>query len=241
MEQPVYKRILLKISGESLADSSKEKILNQSMLQRLAREVAVLSKNGVQVSIVMGGGNIIRGSELTRDLNIDRSTADMMGMLATVINALALQQCVEDEGVACRVLTGLQMQSVAEPFIQRKALRHLEKGRVVIFAAGTGNSHFTTDTAAALRALEMNCDALLKATNVDGVYDKDPRLHRDAVFIPELTYAEALNRHLKVMDATAFGLLRDYQIPLIVFSIHKEMSLVNVVEGQGTFTIIRPQ
>ncbi len=243
-KQPgMYKRVLLKISGESLAESQgdiKSGILCQNTLRRLASEIASLVSQGIQICIVVGGGNIIRGSKLTKELDIDRSTADTMGMLATVINALAMQQVIEASGIPCRVLTGLQMTSVAEPFVQRKALRHLEKGRVVIFASGTGNPYFTTDTAAALRALEMNCDALLKATNVDGVYDKDPQKHKDATFISETTYTEALNQNLQVMDAAAFGLLRDYKIPLIVFSIHKDNALIDVVHSRGIFTIIKP-
>ena len=241
-----YKRILLKISGESLSgeassthDIEAHGIYAVDVVRNLASQIASLTHHGVQVGIVIGGGNILRGSQVTSELSIDRSTADTMGMLATVMNALALQSVVESFGVRCRVLSGIHMQSVAEPFIKRRAVRHLEKGRVVIFAGGTGNPFFTTDTAAALRALEIQADVMLKATNVDGIYCSDPKKNQHAIFYDRLTYQQAIDQNLQVMDGTAFTLLRDFNMPLLVFSIHRENALHHVLKGDGSFTRIQ--
>lgn len=242
MSEYPYKRILLKISGESLAahqNSSNHEIYSTEVVQALASQIASLSKKGLQVAVVIGGGNILRGSHVTEAFQIDRTTADTMGMLATVMNALALQSVIESNGAHCRVLSGIHMQSVAEPFIRRRAVRHLEKGRIVIFAAGTGNPFFTTDTAAALRALEIQADVMLKATNVPGVFSSDPKKNKDAVFYENLTYQQAIDQNLQVMDGTAFTLLRDFKMPLLVFSIHTPHALEAVLKNEGQFTYIQ--
>ena len=206
-------------------------------LERIAGEIGEVMKAGVQVAVVIGGGNIFRGVSAST-AGMDRANADYMGMLATVINAMALQDALEKTGVFTRVQSAIKMEQIAEPYIRRRAVRHLEKGRVVIFAAGTGNPFFTTDTAAALRASEMGCDALLKATKVDGVYSADPHKDRTAERFERLTYLDVLSRDLQVMDAAAISLARENRIPILVFSIHTDGGFADVVKGKGRFTII---
>ena len=238
MDPPVYRRILLKLSGEALMGKQAYGI-EEKVLQDLAGEIREVASLGVQVALVLGGGNIFRGIGTSRDYGIDRASADYMGMLATVINSLALQDMLEREGVMTRVLSAIEMRAIAEPYIRRRALRHLEKGRVVIFAAGTGNPYFTTDTAAALRAMEINADAILKATKVDGVYDRDPLVHKKAKKFSELTYIEVLQRNLKVMDATAISLCMDNRLPIVVFNLTKRGNIVRAVRGESIGSIVR--
>ena len=204
---------------------------------RSGAEVGELTKLGVQVALVVGGGNIFRGIRTSKEYGIDRASADYMGMLATVINSLALQERLERDGVTTRVLSAIEMRAIAEPYIRRRALRHLEKGRVVIFAGGTGNPYFTTDTAAALRAMEINADAILKATKVDGVYDRDPMIHKKARKFKELSYIDVLQKNLKVMDATAISLCMDNRLPIVVFNLTKRGNIIRAVRGEkiGTF------
>ncbi|WP_262695107.1 UMP kinase [Kordiimonas aquimaris] len=235
-QTPLYKRILLKLSGEALMGNGSYGI-DPETAARVSREVKQARDIGTEVCIVVGGGNIFRGIKGAAE-GLDRSTADHMGMLATVMNALALQNALEKVGVDTRVLSAIPMASVSEPYIRRRAIRHLEKGRVVIFAAGTGNPFFTTDTAAALRAAEMNCDALLKGTQVDGVYNADPKLDLSATRYEKLSYMDVLSQDLKVMDASAISLSRENNIPIVVFSIHTENELVNVLNGAGTCTTV---
>ncbi|GHF28527.1 uridylate kinase [Kordiimonas sediminis] len=235
-KDPKYKRVLLKLSGEALMGNDSYGI-NPETVAGVAAEVKAAILGGVEVCIVVGGGNIFRGMKGAAQ-GMDRATADHMGMLATVMNALALQNSLEEIGVDTRVLSAIPMASVSEPYIRRRAIRHLEKGRVVIFAAGTGNPFFTTDTAAALRAAEMNCNALLKGTQVDGVYDADPKTHPDAVRYDALSYMDVLRQDLKVMDASAISLSRENNIPIVVFSIHTENALMNVLRGEGLCTIV---
>jgi uridylate kinase len=236
--KPVYRRILLKLSGEALLGKHAYGI-DDVILGGLSKEIREISSLGVQVALVVGGGNIFRGIQTSREYGIDRVSADYMGMLATVINSLALQERLERDGVMTRVLSAIEMRSIAEPYIRRRALRHLEKGRVVIFAAGTGNPYFTTDTAAALRAMEINSDAILKATRVDGVYDKDPVLHKKAKMFKELTYIDVLQRNLKVMDATAISLCMDNDLPIIVFNLTKRGNIRKVILGEKIGTVVR--
>lgn len=236
--KPVYRRILLKLSGEALLGNHAYGI-DDDILGGLSKEIREISSLGVQVALVVGGGNIFRGIQTSREYGIDRVSADYMGMLATVINSLALQERLERDGVMTRVLSAIEMRSIAEPYIRRRALRHLEKGRVVIFAAGTGNPYFTTDTAAALRAMEINSDAILKATRVDGVYDKDPMLHKKAKMFRELTYIDVLQRNLKVMDATAISLCMDNDLPIIVFNLTKRGNIRKVILGEKIGTVVR--
>ncbi len=236
--KPVYRRILLKLSGEALLGKHAYGI-DDVILGGLSKEIREIHSLGVQVALVVGGGNIFRGIQTSREYGIDRVSADHMGMLATVINSLALQERLERDGVMTRVLSAIEMRSIAEPYIRRRALRHLEKGRVVIFAAGTGNPYFTTDTAAALRAMEINSDAILKATRVDGVYDKDPMLHKKAKMFKELTYIDVLQRNLKVMDATAISLCMDNDLPIIVFNLMKRGNIRKVILGEKIGTVVR--
>jgi uridylate kinase len=231
-----YRRVLLKISGEALMGERKFGI-DPEVVERVAEEVRDVVGIGVQVCLVIGGGNIFRGI-LGAAQGLERSTADHMGMLATVMNSLALQGTLERLGVNTRVQSAIPMTAVCEPYIRRRAIRHMEKHRVVIFAAGTGNPYFTTDTAAALRAAEMGCDALLKGTQVDGVYSADPHKVRDAVRYDRLTYLEVLSRDLKVMDASAISLARENGIPILVFSLHNPGQFAEIVCGKGKFTII---
>ncbi|MEZ5648304.1 MAG: UMP kinase [Alphaproteobacteria bacterium] len=233
---PRYKRVLLKISGEALM-GGRESGLDADVVNRVAREIQSVHALGAQVCVVVGGGNIFRGISGAAD-GMERASADYMGMLATVINALAMQNALEKIKVNTRVLSALPIQAVCEAYIRRRALRHMEKGRVVIFGAGTGNPFFTTDTAAALRASEMGCDALLKATKVDGVYSADPQKNSAAQRYEKLSYLQVLSQDLRVMDASAIALARENRIPILVFSIHKPGAFAEVVCGQGTFTII---
>jgi uridylate kinase len=235
--KPVYKRILLKLSGEALMGKQEYGIAPE-VLSALSAEIRQVTELGVQVALVVGGGNIFRGIRTSRDYGIDRASADYMGMLATVINSLALQERLERDGVVTRVLSAIEMRAIAEPYIRRRALRHLEKGRVVIFAGGTGNPYFTTDTAAALRAMEINADAILKATKVDGVYDRDPIAHPKAKKFRELTYIEVLQKNLKVMDATAISLCMDNGLPIVVFDLTKKGNVVRVVRGEKIGTTV---
>ena len=231
-----YKRVLLKVSGEALM-GGKEYGLDRETLSRISVDVADVVNSGIQVCLVVGGGNIFRGVSGAA-AGMDRASADYMGMLATVMNALGLQSVMERHGVHTRVQSAIPMSSVCEPYIRRRAERHMEKGRVVIFAGGTGNPFFTTDTAAALRAAEMNCDALLKGTQVDGVYTADPRKHPDASRYEELTYHDVLARDLAVMDAAAISVARENGLPIIVFDIHADGAFAAVMRGEGRFTTI---
>lgn len=231
-----YKRVLLKLSGEALMGDQGFG-LDSATVDRIAEEIKSVHENGVQVCLVIGAGNIFRGVSLAA-ANIERTTGDYMGMLATVLNALAMQSMLESKGVATRVLSAIPMSAVCEPYIRRRAVRHMEKGRVVIFAAGTGNPFFTTDTAAALRAVEMNCDALMKGTQVDGVYSADPKTDKNAERYDQLSYQEVLTKNLKVMDTSAIALARENSVPILVFSIHNPGAFANVVAGKGTFTTI---
>jgi uridylate kinase len=231
-----YKRVLLKISGEALMGESQYGI-DQGTCERIAQEVLDAIKGGSEMCLVIGGGNIFRGMQGAAK-GMERASADYMGMLATVMNALAMQNAIEGLGGHARVLSAIPMMTVCEPYIRRRAIRHMEKGRVVIFAAGTGNPFFTTDTAAALRAAEMGCDALLKGTQVDGVYSADPKKDASATRYGRLSYHDVLARDLKVMDASAISLMRDNAIPIVVFSIHKRGGLADVLAGRGVCTII---
>lgn len=236
-EKLKYNRVLLKVSGEALM-GDKAYGIDVAMTDKIAGEVKKAHENGLQVCLVIGGGNIFRGLSAAAS-GIERSTADYMGMLATVMNALAMQSALERSGVTTRVMSAIPMTTVCEPYIRRRAVRHLEKGRVVIFAAGTGNPYFTTDTAAALRAAEMECDALLKGTQVDGVYDSDPKTNPDAKRFDTLTHMDVIAKELKVMDSSAVTLMKENNIPIIVFSIHKPDSFENVMKGEGICTIIQ--
>jgi uridylate kinase len=236
MEKPFYKRVLLKLSGEALMGDQEFGICSD-VIASYARQIKDIVDLGVEVSVVIGGGNIFRGlSGATQ--GVDRVTGDHMGMLATVINSLALQNSIEKLGVPTRVQTAIEMPKIAEPFIKRKAQRHLEKGRVVIFGAGTGNPYFTTDTAAALRAIEMNTEVVLKATKVDGIYDKDPVKYPDAVKYDKVTYSEVLAKDLKVMDSTAISLCRENKLPIIVFDSLVEGNIKRVIMGEKIGTIV---
>ena len=231
-----YRRVLLKISGEGLM-GDRDYGLDPAVVGRIADEIKSVHARGAEVCVVMGGGNIFRGVQGAA-VGMERASADYMGMLATVINSLAMQNALERQDVATRVQSAISMQSICEPYIRRRAIRHLEKGRVVIFAAGTGNPFFTTDTAAALRASEMGCEALLKATKVDGVYDADPHRVAGAKRFDRLTYHEVLARDLQVMDAAAVSLARENRIPILVFSIFESGGFADVVQGRGRFTIV---
>ncbi|GGF52200.1 uridylate kinase [Terasakiella brassicae] len=236
-DTPVFKRVLLKLSGEGLM-GKKQFGLDTEYVDQIASEVVKVHKLGTQICLVIGGGNIFRGIS-DAAAGIDRTSADHMGMLATVMNALAMQSALERQGVQTRVQSAIPMQSVCEPYIRRRAIRHMEKGRIVIFAAGTGNPFFTTDTAAALRAVEMNCDAILKGTQVDGVYSADPKKDPNAQRYDRLNYKEVLTKDLKVMDAAAITLARENSLPIVVFSMHEPGSFANVVNAQGLFTVIK--
>jgi uridylate kinase len=236
VDRPAYKRVLLKLSGEILMGKQTFGI-DQEAVSVIAAEIRDVVALGIQLGIVIGGGNIFRGLAASAN-GMERTSADYMGMLATVINSLALQSALERAGVATRVQTAIEMREVAEPFIQRRAIRHLEKGRVVIFAAGTGNPYFTTDTAAALRAVEIRADIILKATKVDGVYDRDPVRYTDAVMYDKISYTEVLTKNLKVMDATAISLCRDNGLPLSVFNLQKAGNVKRVICGENVGTIV---
>ncbi|MDH7480376.1 MAG: UMP kinase [Armatimonadota bacterium] len=231
-----WKRVLLKLSGEAFAGDKGQRGINPLVVKNLAEEIKAAHELGIEIAVVVGGGNIIRGGKASEN-GVDRATADYMGMLATVINALALQEALEKIGIMTRVQTAIEMRSVAEPFIRRRAVRHLEKGRVVIFAAGTGNPFFTTDTAAALRALEIHADVVLKATDVDGVYDRDPNVCPDAKKYESIDFMEAINRGLGIMDLTAFTLCKENNLPIVVFDITKPGSIKKAAMGEpiGTY------
>ena len=235
--RPQYKRILLKLSGEGLM-GDKSFGMSAEVIKKLARQIKDVYDAGTEVCLVVGGGNIFRGAK-EASKGLDRSVADQVGMLATVMNALYLQNALEKLGIEARVLSGLSIPEVCEDYIYRRALRHLQKNRVLIFAAGTGCPYFTTDTGAALRASEMKCDALLKATQVDGVYDADPRQNAGAVKYNEISYDEVISKGLGVMDLTAVSLAKDNRIPIVVFAQKGENALLNAVTGQGEFTIIK--
>ena len=237
MKKAQYKRILLKISGEVLSGEGNFGIDSGVMLQ-LAREIREVKNLGVEMAVVIGGGNIFRGIAASSK-GMDRASADYMGMLATVLNALALQDALEKLGVQTRVQTAIEMREIAEPYIRRKAIRHLEKNRLVIFAAGTGNPYFTTDTTASLRAMEIGADVILKGTKVEGVYDGDPMVDRRARRYEELTYLDVLKKQLKVMDATAISLCMDHHIPIIVFNLKKKGNIKRVVLGETVGTRVR--
>jgi len=232
-----YKRILLKLSGEALL-GTKEYGIDPEVLGRYANEIKKVLDLGVEVAIVIGGGNIFRGVQGVEGGMEDRAQADYMGMLATVINAMALQGALEKQGIFTRLLSAIKMEQIAEPFIRRRAIRHLEKGRVVIFGAGTGNPYFTTDTAASLRAVEMEADALLKGTRVDGIYSADPEKDATATRYNNLSFTEAIQRQLKVMDMTAFTLCQENHLPIVVFDMNKEDNLVNLVHGNEVGTLV---
>ncbi len=234
--EPRFRRVLLKLSGEALMGTQSYGISTE-VVTRIAEEIKAVRAAGVEVCLVVGGGNIFRGIAGVA-AGIDRTSADHMGMLATVMNAIAIQNALENAGVDTRVLSAIPMATVCEPYIRRRAIRHMEKGRVVLFAAGTGNPFFTTDTAAALRAAEMNCDALLKGTQVNGVYTADPKHDKDAKRYDTLTYMDVLSQDLKVMDASAIALCRENSIPIVVFSIHEQGEFARVLRGQGQYTII---
>ena len=228
---------MLKISGESLAGTN-EQGFDFNILNDLAESIKKISSKNIQISIVLGGGNFIRGSSFTNGV-VDRVTSDYMGMLGTVINSLALQSNLEKIGVPSRVMTAISINRVAEPYIKNKATRHLQKGRVVIFGSGTGNPFFSTDTAAVLRASEMKSDIIFKGTKVDGIYDKDPIKNNDAKKISNITYADYLNKDIKVMDATAISLAKDSSLPIIIFSIMKSSNILDIIEGKGEYSIIK--
>jgi uridylate kinase len=234
--RPVYRRIVLKLSGEALAGGQGYGI-DPPVLDRVAAEVRDVAGLGVQIAIVIGGGNIFRGIAASAG-GMDRATADYMGMLATVINALALQDGLENSGLQTRVLSAIEMRAVAEPYIRRRAIRHLEKGRVVIFAAGTGNPFFTTDTAGALRAVEIGADAIMKATKVDGIYSADPMVHKNAERLAHVTYIEVLNRGLQVMDGAAISLCMDNKLPIIVFDLTRAGNIKRIVLGEPVGSIV---
>jgi uridylate kinase len=231
------KRVLLKLSGEALL-GEKSFGIDRAFTTYLAQEIKEIHALGIEISVVIGGGNIFRGvSDSARGM--DRVAADHMGMLATVINGIALQDALEREGVFTRVQSAIEMREVAEPFIRRRAIRHLEKGRVVIFAGGTGNPYFSTDTAAALRAMEIKAEIILKGTKVDGIYDADPQIHKDAKKFESLTYLDVLKKELKVMDATAISLCKDNQLPIIVYSLRQAGNLRRIVTGERVGTIVK--
>ena len=231
-----YKRVILKVTGEVLAGVQKYGI-DGKMVRAFAEEIKEVQGMGCEMALVIGGGNIFRGAEASEE-GMDRASADTMGMLATVINSLALQDALEKIGVSTRVMSAIEMRQVAEPYIRRRAARHLEKGRVVIFAGGTGNPFFTTDTAASLRAMEIGAEVILKATKVDGVYDADPLKYREAKMYGELSYIEVLNKELKVMDSTAISLCMDNRLPIVVFNIMEKGNIKKVVYGERIGTLV---
>jgi uridylate kinase len=232
-----YKRILLKLSGEALQGSSKSTNIDPAVLEQYCAEIKLIKDAGIQLSIVIGGGNIFRGGQ-AEALGIDRVQGDYMGMLATVINAMALQSSLERHGVYTRLMSGIKMEQVCEPFIRRRAIRHLEKGRIVIFGAGIGNPYFTTDSTASLRAVELQADVVLKGTRVDGVYTKDPEKFPDAVRYNKLSFQEAYEKNLNIMDMTAFTLCMENNLPIIVFDMNKKGNLLKVVKGEEAGTLI---
>ena len=237
MPDPVYRRVLLKLSGEALMGEQAFGI-DPAVATQIARDIGEIQQLGVEVAVVIGGGNLFRGLAASAK-GMDRATADYMGMLATVINALALQDALEQVGVLTRVMSAIEMRAVAEPFIRRRAVRHLEKGRVVVFAAGTGNPYFTTDTAAALRAMEIKADVILKGTKVDGIYTADPMLDKTATKYDDISYLNVLERRLKVMDATAISLCMDNRLPIVVFNLRTPGNVKRVINGEAVGTTVR--
>ncbi|MFT4579006.1 MAG: uridylate kinase [Nitrospinales bacterium] len=237
MSEAIYKRVLLKLGGESLVDEEGDFGLHGNALKNITEEIKAAKDLGVEIAIVIGGGNILRGASLS-DIGIERTTGDYMGMLATVINALALQTALEQAGIPTRVQTAIEIQAVAEAYVRRKAVRHLEKGRVVIFAGGTGNPYFTTDTAASLRAMEIGADVIFKATKVDGIYSSDPRIDKSAVKYEELTYIEVLKKGLKVMDSTSVSLCMDNKLPMVIFNVNQRYSIKRVLLGEKLGTTV---
>ncbi|KKQ92013.1 MAG: Uridylate kinase [Microgenomates group bacterium GW2011_GWC1_39_7b] len=231
-----YKRVLLKLSGELFGEKDGKGIGFENF-ERIAEQIYKIWKTtGVELTIVVGGGNIFRGRE--RSTDVDEASADYIGMLGTIINGIALQDALERTGAPTRMMTAFEIKSVAEPYIRRRAIRHIDKGRIVIFTAGTGNPFFTTDSGAALRAIEMHCDVILKATNVDGVYSEDPKANPNATFYEKLTYQKAIEKNLKVMDATAFALCQKHNMPIIVFNINKLKNLDKILQGEKTGTLV---
>ena len=236
MSKPIFKRVLLKLSGEALQGDEGYGI-SPPILESIASQIKDVVELGVELGIVIGGGNIFRGVAASAQ-GMDRASADYMGMLATVINSMALQDALEAQGLETRVLTAIEMQEIAEPYIRRRAMRHLEQQRVVIFGAGTGNPYFTTDTAASLRAMEIHAEAILKATKVDGIYDSDPMKNPDAVKFDDLSYLEVLQRNLHVMDSTAISLCRDNNLPIVVFNLHEKGNIRRAVMGEKIGTVV---
>ncbi|MFZ3231827.1 MAG: UMP kinase [Pseudobdellovibrio sp.] len=236
MSKPVYKRILLKLSGEALAGTQGTGICTTT-LKQIAQDVKLAHETGVEIGLVIGGGNIFRGVAASAQ-GMDRASSDYMGMLATCINALALQDALEKENVPTRVQSAIEMAEIAEPYIRRKAVRHLEKGRLVIFGAGTGNPYFTTDTAAALRAMEINAEVLMKATKVDGIYDKDPTKHSDAIKYDKINYIDVLRQGLEVMDSTAISLCMDNKLPIMTFDLAKPGNILKAILGEKIGTLV---
>lgn len=236
MSKPVYKRILLKLSGEALAGNQGHGI-NSETIKQIAKDIKQAHDTGVQIGLVIGGGNIFRGVAASAQ-GMDRASSDYMGMLATCINSLALQDALEKENVPTRVQSAIEMNEIAEPYIRRRAVRHLEKNRIVIFAAGTGNPYFTTDTAAALRAMEINAEVLMKATKVDGIYDKDPTKHKDAIRYEKITYIDVLKQGLQVMDSTAISLCMDNKLPIMTFDLAKNGNIFKAVIGEKIGTLV---
>lgn len=236
MNKPVYKRILLKLSGEALAGSQGTGI-NTTVLKQIAQDVKAAHATGIEIGLVIGGGNIFRGIAASAE-GMDRASSDYMGMLATCINALALQDALEKEGVPTRVQSAIEMAEIAEPYIRRRAIRHLEKGRIVIFGAGTGNPYFTTDTAASLRAMEINAQVLMKATKVDGIYDKDPMKNKDAKKYDKISYIDVLSKGLQVMDSTAISLCMDNKLPIMTFDLAKPGNILKAILGENIGTLV---
>ena len=236
-DKPIYKRVVLKLSGEALQGRQPHGI-DASVLSSLAEQIAEVQRMGVQIALVLGGGNIFRGQSGTTHFKIEWAVGDYMGMLATVINGLAFQDALEKKGVATRVMTAIEMHQIGEPYIRRRAIRHLENGRIVIFVAGTGNPYFTTDTAAALRAMEINADVILKATKVDGVYTADPLKDKNAKKFTGLKYLDVLKKGLKVMDATAISLCMDNRLPIVVFDLKKEGNIKKIIQGEKLGTVV---
>ena len=237
MSEAIYKRVLLKLGGESLVAEEGDFGLDENALKNITEEIRAAKDLGVEIAIVIGGGNILRGASLS-SIGIERTTGDYMGMLATVINALALQAALEQAGIATRVQTAIEIQAVAEAYVRRRAVRHLEKGRVVIFAGGTGNPYFTTDTAASLRAMEVGADVIFKATKVDGIYSSDPRTDKEAIKYKELSYLDVLKKGLKVMDSTAVSLCMDNKLPMVIFNFRQAHSIKRVLLGEKIGTTV---
>ncbi len=237
MSEFPYRRVLLKLSGEAFTTQGKTGI-DHFRVRRIAEQIKICHKEGIRMAVVIGGGNIIRGMTAAEEGGMERATADYMGMLATVINALALQQACEKIDLITRVQSAIEMKSIAESYIRRKAMRHLEKNRIVIFACGTGNPYFTTDTTASLRAIEVGCQVILKATKVDGVYDADPKKEPNAKRFARVSFMESINRRLKIMDSTALSLCMDNNLPILVFDIFKEDNLLRLIKGEDIGTII---